>query len=31
MMGCDNERVFMQLLEIPEERYRRLVAEEVIA
>jgi benzylsuccinate CoA-transferase BbsF subunit len=31
VMGCDNERVFKQLLEIPEERYRQLVEDEVIA
>jgi benzylsuccinate CoA-transferase BbsF subunit len=31
VMGCDNDRVFKGLLEIPEERYRQLVADEVIA
>lgn len=31
IMGCDNDRVFRDLLEIPEERYRQLVADEVIA
>jgi hypothetical protein len=30
MMGQDNDYVFKELLEIPEERYRRLLDEKVI-
>jgi crotonobetainyl-CoA:carnitine CoA-transferase CaiB-like acyl-CoA transferase len=30
VMGCDNDHVFKQLLEIPEDRYRQLVEAKVI-
>jgi hypothetical protein len=30
MMGQDNDYVFKELLEIPDERYRRLLDEKVI-
>jgi crotonobetainyl-CoA:carnitine CoA-transferase CaiB-like acyl-CoA transferase len=31
IMGCDNDYVFQQLLGIPEEQYRRLIDDKVIA
>jgi len=31
IMGCDNDYVFKELLGIPEERYRRLIDDEIIA
>jgi benzylsuccinate CoA-transferase BbsF subunit len=29
-IGCDNDFVFRELLELPEERYRQLIKEQVI-
>ncbi|MBW2418354.1 MAG: CoA transferase [Deltaproteobacteria bacterium] len=30
MIGCDNDRVFLELMQMPEDRYRQLIDEETI-